>query len=137
VKSSSAARSETDAQEKFISFFKVGVLNRVMSGRDAASLETGAGATRPRNINRAYSAKMHPILWPVCCHGLAQAAFNPHTSTALAAYCKSPYPQRSAPTTIGPREVLHAEHCRYCTRDFWHQSIVLLTLCAFIVGVMV
>ena len=27
-----------------------------------------------------------------------QAASNPHTSTALAAYCKSPYPQCSAPT---------------------------------------
>jgi type IV secretion system protein VirB4 len=43
-KSTSAARSEIDAQEKFISFFKVGVLTRVMSGRDTASLETGAGA---------------------------------------------------------------------------------------------
>jgi type IV secretion system protein VirB4 len=44
VKSASAARSEIDAQEKFISFFKVGVLTRVMSGRDTASLEAGAGA---------------------------------------------------------------------------------------------
>jgi type IV secretion system protein VirB4 len=44
VKSTSAARGEIDAQEKFISFFKVGVLTRVMSGRDTASLETGAGA---------------------------------------------------------------------------------------------
>ena len=44
VKSTSAARGEIDAQEKFISFFKVGVLTRVMSGRDFASLETGAGA---------------------------------------------------------------------------------------------
>jgi type IV secretion system protein VirB4 len=43
-KSTTAARSEIDAQEKFISFFKVGVLTRVMSGHDAASLETGAGA---------------------------------------------------------------------------------------------
>jgi len=43
-KSTTAARSEIDAQEKFISFFKVGVLARVMSGRDTASLETGAGA---------------------------------------------------------------------------------------------
>jgi len=42
--STTAARSEIDAQEKFISFFKVGVLTRVMSGRDTASLETGAGA---------------------------------------------------------------------------------------------
>lgn len=43
-KSTTAARSEIDAQEKFISFFKVGVLTRAMSGRDFASLETGAGA---------------------------------------------------------------------------------------------
>ena len=43
VKSASAARSEIDAQEKFIPFFKVGVLTRVMSGRDTASLDTGAG----------------------------------------------------------------------------------------------
>jgi len=43
-KSTTAARSEIDAQEKFISFFKVGVLTRVMSGRDTASLESGAGA---------------------------------------------------------------------------------------------
>jgi type IV secretion system protein VirB4 len=48
-KSSSAARSEIDAQEKFISFFKVGVLQRVMSGRDTASLETGAGAKAANN----------------------------------------------------------------------------------------
>jgi AAA domain/CagE, TrbE, VirB family, component of type IV transporter system len=44
VKSTSAARSEIDSQEKFISFFKVGVLQRVMSGRDTVSLDTGAGA---------------------------------------------------------------------------------------------
>jgi type IV secretion system protein VirB4 len=43
-KSTTAARSEIDAQEKFISFFKVGVMTRVMSGHDTASLETGAGA---------------------------------------------------------------------------------------------
>src|SRR3984957_12320007 len=44
VKSTSAARSEIDAQEKFISFFKVGLLTRMMSGRDTASLDYGAGA---------------------------------------------------------------------------------------------
>jgi type IV secretion system protein VirB4 len=50
VKSASAARSEIDAQEKFISFFKVGVLTRVMSGRDTGSLETGAKA-KAANLN--------------------------------------------------------------------------------------
>ena len=49
VKSTSSARSEIDAQEKFISFFKVGVLTRVMSGRDTASLETGASAKAANN----------------------------------------------------------------------------------------
>jgi type IV secretion system protein VirB4 len=44
VKSTASARSEIDAQEKFISFFKVGVFTRVMSGRDTVSLEAGAGA---------------------------------------------------------------------------------------------
>jgi type IV secretion system protein VirB4 len=44
IKSTSAARNEIDSQEKFISFFKVGVLTRIMSGRDTASLESGAGA---------------------------------------------------------------------------------------------
>jgi type IV secretion system protein VirB4 len=48
-KSTSAARGEIDAQEKFISFFKVGVLTRVMSGHDTASLETGAGARAANN----------------------------------------------------------------------------------------
>ena len=49
VKSASSARKEIDQQEKFISFFKVGVLTRVMSGRDTASLETGAGAKAANN----------------------------------------------------------------------------------------
>ena len=49
VKSRSSVRNEIDAQEKFISFFKVGVLTRVMSGRDTASLETGAGAKAANN----------------------------------------------------------------------------------------
>ena len=42
-KSSSAARKEIDQQEKFISFFKASPLQRLMSGRDTASLETTAG----------------------------------------------------------------------------------------------
>ena len=52
VKSTIAARSEIDAQEKFISFFKASVFTRVMSGRDTASLETGAGAKAAnRNVD--------------------------------------------------------------------------------------
>src|SRR6201747_2263351 len=49
VKSTSSARNEIDAQEKFISFFKVGVMQRVMSGSDTASLDSGAGAKAANN----------------------------------------------------------------------------------------
>ena len=48
-KSAQAARTEIEQQEKFISFFKVGVMQRVMSGRDFASLETSAGAKAANN----------------------------------------------------------------------------------------
>ena len=43
-KSAAKARAEINQQEKFISFFKVGVFGRIMAGRDTASLEDGAGA---------------------------------------------------------------------------------------------
>jgi type IV secretion system protein VirB4 len=43
-KSTAAVRKEIDQQEKFTSFFKVGVISRVMSGQDVASLDTTAGA---------------------------------------------------------------------------------------------
>lgn len=49
VKSTASARREIDQQEKFISFFKAGVLTRVMSGRDTVSLDTGAGAKAANN----------------------------------------------------------------------------------------
>ena len=65
-KSTSAAKKELDAQEKFISFFKVGVLTRVMSGRDTASLDTGAGARAANasvddlsEVVRALDKKVH------------------------------------------------------------------------------
>src|SRR6201992_2211763 len=48
-KSSATARHEIDQQEKFISFFKVGVLFRGMAGKDSASLDTGAGAKAANN----------------------------------------------------------------------------------------
>ncbi len=48
-KSSAMARREIDQQEKFISFFKVGVLSRVMAGKDTASLDTGVGAKAANN----------------------------------------------------------------------------------------
>ena len=43
-KSTSSARREIEQQEKFTSFFKVGVLSRVMSSRDQSALEGTAGA---------------------------------------------------------------------------------------------
>jgi type IV secretion system protein VirB4 len=48
-KSTATARHEIDQQEKFISFFKIGVLSRVMAGKDTASLDTGAGAKAANN----------------------------------------------------------------------------------------
>jgi type IV secretion system protein VirB4 len=48
-KSTATARHEIDQQEKFISFFKVGVLSRFMAGKDTASLDTGAGAKAANN----------------------------------------------------------------------------------------
>ncbi len=43
-KSTAAVRKEIDHQEKFTEFFKVGVMARVMSGRNVGSLDTTAGA---------------------------------------------------------------------------------------------
>ena len=43
-KSAAKVRAEISQQEKFISFFSVGVMNRIMSGKDTASLQNGAGA---------------------------------------------------------------------------------------------
>ena len=43
-KSTAAAKSEISQQERFIDFFKVGILSRVTAGHDTASLEGGAGA---------------------------------------------------------------------------------------------
>jgi len=65
-KSSATARHEIDQQEKFISFFKVGVLSRAMAGKDKASLDTGAGAKAANNavddlsdVIRALDKKTH------------------------------------------------------------------------------
>ncbi len=65
-KSTTSARHEIDQQEKFISFFKVGVFSRVMAGRDTASLDTGAGAKAANNavddlgdVVRALDKKAH------------------------------------------------------------------------------
>ena len=65
-KSSATVRHEIDQQEKFISFFKVGVLSRVMAGRDTGSLDTGAGAKAANNavddlsdVIRALDKKAH------------------------------------------------------------------------------
>jgi len=43
-KSSADVRKEISAQEKWIDFFKVGILQRVMAGKNFAALDQGAGA---------------------------------------------------------------------------------------------
>jgi hypothetical protein len=55
-------------------------------------------AHRRRTPERPRSGHRHPISCPVSRLGPPRTAFNPHTLTALAAYCKSPYPHRSAST---------------------------------------
>ena len=49
-KSAATTRREIDQQEKFISFFKVGILQRVMNSTDTSAIESTAGA-RAANIN--------------------------------------------------------------------------------------
>jgi len=43
-KSTASVRKEIGAQEKWLDFFKVGIFQRVMAGRNFASLDSGAGA---------------------------------------------------------------------------------------------
>ena len=43
-KSTASVRKEIGAQEKFLDFFKVGIFQRVMAGKNTASLQTGAAA---------------------------------------------------------------------------------------------
>ena len=60
----------------------------------------------PRNRwpERAHPSQHRLVPWPT--HRLPSqlAAFNPHTSTALAPYCKSTYPHRSAPAATSTAE---------------------------------
>jgi type IV secretion system protein VirB4 len=49
------------AQEKFISFFKVGILSRVMNARDTAALETGAGARAANSSMDDLSDVIHSL----------------------------------------------------------------------------
>ena len=100
-----------------------------------------AHAHRQHTTGRAHSGHRHPISCPVSRISSPQTAFNPHTLTALAAYCKSPYPHRSAYAASEHEKFSRAEHCRYGTRDFatsethceesvrwFHTSIPLLRL---------
>ena len=43
-KSAASVRKEIGAQEKWLDFFKVGIFQRIMAGRNFAALDTGAGA---------------------------------------------------------------------------------------------
>ena len=61
VRSTASARREIDQQEKFISFFKVGVLTRVMSGRDTTSLDSGANAKAANNAVDDLSEVVHSL----------------------------------------------------------------------------
>src|SRR5277367_2759237 len=62
----------------------------------------------PHSLDLPYS---HPL------HTASAPPDEPTLLSALAAYCKSPYPHRS-PTTTRARTVPCTERCRYGTRDF-------------------
>src|SRR5271170_6181743 len=61
----------------------------------------------PHSLDLPYS---HPL------HTASAPPDEPTLLSALAAYCKSPYPHRS-PTTTRARTVPCTERCRYGTRD--------------------
>jgi type IV secretion system protein VirB4 len=48
--SAATTRREIDQQEKFISFFKVGIVQRMMNARDTPAIESTAGA-RAANVS--------------------------------------------------------------------------------------
>jgi hypothetical protein len=68
--------------------------------------------------NPASRGSPRPPPWSVDHLNSPHTPSKPHTSTALAAYCKSPYRHRSAPTDRQTHTFLPAERCRYGTRDF-------------------
>ena len=98
VKSTSAARNEIDAQEKFISFFKVGVLTRVMSGRDTASLEIGRWSQscqqQRRRSQRCHSFARQEgarrVLPSASAGGAQPGAASRHRSRCAPGFCGCP-----------------------------------------------
>jgi len=66
-------------------------------------------------------AHRHPTSCPINRACSPRTAFNPHTFTALAAYCKSPYPHCSAPTA-SEREKLSPRSTADTALEIWHQS---------------
>src|SRR5580658_9728663 len=79
------------------------------------------GQLRRRSTNTVSHGPLHIPSCLVRRLGSPKAASNPHTSTALAAYCKSPYPHRSAQIASES-----AYPCRRSAVDtaleIWHDS---------------
>ncbi len=68
---------------------------KIGSARHRASLSYPHAHSRSSH-DKPRSGLPPPIFWAVQHRRSTQAAFNTHTSTALAGYCKSPYPHCSA-----------------------------------------
>jgi hypothetical protein len=92
---------------------------RIGSASPWASLQP-SHPHRQRTAGPACSGHRPPISCPFSRSNSTQTAFNPHTATALTAYCKSPYPHRSAYAA--------AEHEKFWQRstvdtalEIWHQ----------------
>jgi hypothetical protein len=67
---------------------------------------------------RAYSGHRRPISCPVSRISSPQTPFNPHISTALTAYCKSPYPHCSAPAASDQENFCSRSTVDTAPRDF-------------------
>ena len=102
--SATATRREIDQHEKFISFFSVGVLSRVMSGRDTASLDTTAGA-------KAAAVSVGGLTEAIT--DLDQKLQGLYTQTLLCAARSAEHLQQIAPTVhrifVGARAQVVAE----------------------------
>ena len=95
-----------------------------MSGFGSAHFTTAiqpAGQLRRRGTNRDRHGSLCIPSCLVSRLSSPKAAFNPHTSTALAAYCKSPYPHRSAPAA-SPTAYSCERSAVDTALEIWHQA---------------
>jgi hypothetical protein len=77
--------------------------------RIGLNLPAALSSIPPPHYRTGPLQRLNPLLCMVNRLNFARAAFNPHLATALAPYCKSPYPHRSAHAA--------SEHEKFCPRS--------------------